>query len=88
MRFEYEDRDYVVDIMCEHHRSDLVRYAPLGGESIGTNERLFWIDTIARFRRGEVWDAITAIERRFKPQGRFTAYPVDNNAYHFVEPAN
>lgn len=88
MRFEYETRDYVLGQIRTKHRSDLKIYVPLGGAGLSKNERLFWADTVARFRRGEVWDAITGIERRFKPQGRFTHYPVDNNAYHFVEPTN
>lgn len=87
MRFEYEDRDYVLGQLRTKHRSDLKIYVPVGGANTSKNERLFWADTVARFRRGEVWDAITAIERRFRPQNGWYG-PENNNAYHFVEPAN
>jgi hypothetical protein len=85
VRFEYETRDFVVEQLQVKHRSDLARYVPLGGQGVDNVESMFWTDTLARFRRGEVWDAITAIERRVRP--KFAARYENNNAYHFVEPA-
>ena len=87
MRFEYDDHDYLVGVLRQHHRSDLVRYVPAGSDNIGRVSHLFWRDVIARFRRGEVWDAVTAIERRFKPLASGLVVPSNNNAYHFVDPA-
>jgi len=84
MRFEYDDRDYVRGQLTTLHRTDLSMFVPQGDASISSVDRLFWRDAIARFRRGEVWDAVTAIERRYRPKHH--PFTEDNNAYHFVEP--
>lgn len=79
--FEYEDRDYLLEELTARHRSNLLRYVPLGGQPISSTEVLFWRDTIARFLRGEWADAVTAIERRFEPMGGGAA--ANDNAYVF-----
>lgn len=83
MLFEYDDRDLIVAHLTDLHRTDLFKFVPQGSETIGRVGHLFWRDVIARFKRGEVWDAVTAIERRYRPLiGR---WPRNNNAYHFVD---
>lgn len=85
MLFEYDDRDLIVAHLTDLHRTDLLLFVPHGSQTIGRVNHLFWRDVIARFKRGEVWDAVTAIERRHMPLiGRWLTS--DNNAYHFVDP--
>lgn len=86
MLFEYDDRDLIVAHLTDLHRTDLLLFVPQGSSGIiGRVDHLFWRDVIARFKRGEVWDAVTAIERRYRPLiGRRRVS--DYNAYHFVDP--
>ena len=50
------------------HRTDLGKYVPHGETMLTEAAWCFWRDVMARMRRGEWADFITAIERRFEPR--------------------
>lgn len=66
--FTYEEHDEIVAAL--RHRSDLASYCPPGGANQTEAAADFWLDVLARFRRGEWADAVTEIERRFEPRDR------------------
>lgn len=64
--FEYDTYDELSAALRDCRRLDVSIYLPYGGSTITTAAAEFWLDVLARFRRGEWQDAVTAIERRFE----------------------
>lgn len=59
----YDDADELRGALTQAGWPQLRHHVPRGGTELGQLAADFWMDTLARFRRDEKLDAVTAIER-------------------------